>query len=62
MELPDAIVIDLMQPEWRRWMIHSMSTRRYWGNGKWHKRRRDGELWNSKAEAEQEVRIVRMGS
>lgn len=56
------IVIDLMRSEWRRWMIYRISSQRYWGNGKWRKHRRDGELWNSKAEAEQELRIVRMGS
>jgi hypothetical protein len=62
MSLQDVIVIDLMRSEWRRWMIYRISTKRYWGNGRWRKRRRDGDLWHDKSEAEREVQMVRLRS
>jgi hypothetical protein len=62
MELHDVVVIDLMRPDWRRWMIYRISTGRYWSKGRWRKRRRDGELWHDKVEAEKELQMVRLGS
>ncbi len=58
----NVILLEIGRPKWRRWMIFHRERNRYWRSGAWKKRRRDGELWHSKAEAEQELHIVRLGS
>jgi hypothetical protein len=53
-----VILIDVGKPEWRRWMIFHSEKSRYWDKGRWTKRRRQGELWHRKAEAEKELQLV----
>jgi len=55
-------LIEVGKPAWPRWMIFDTVKRRYWSKGVWKKRRRNGDLWHSKAEAEQELHVVRLGS
>lgn len=57
-----VILIETGQPEWPRWMIFHKQKRRYWSSGCWRKRRRDGDLWHDKAKADQELRMVMLGS
>ena len=58
----DVILLEIGQPKWRRWMVFHNKKRRYWSTGLWKKRKRDGEVWHDKAKAEQELRMVRLGS
>jgi hypothetical protein len=62
MATTDVILIDVGQPAWSRWMILHREKNRYWSKGVWKKRRRNGDLWHSKVEAEKELQLVRMGS
>jgi hypothetical protein len=43
-------------------MVFHRSKNRYWSNGLWKKHRREGDLWDSKINAEQELHLVQMGS
>ena len=62
MSIPSVILIQIGQLEWRRWMIFHRVKYRYWAKGRWRKRRRDGELWYDRAEAEIKMDMVRSGS
>ena len=47
--------------KWPRWMVYHVHKQRYWGNGRWVKRPRDGELWDNKRkalEATSEARLL----
>jgi hypothetical protein len=54
----NVTLIDVGQPAWRRWMIYHSEKKRYWSKGNWKKRRRNGDLWQSKVEAEKELHVA----
>lgn len=62
MAAQEVMLIEVGQPPWPRWMIFHRDKCRYWSKGRWRKRRRNGDLWHIKAEAERELQIVRLGS
>lgn len=55
----DVILIDVGKPTWPRWMVFHQDKRRYWSKGAWKKRRRNGDLFASKVEAEKELAVAR---
>jgi len=55
MAIQEVNLIEVGQPTWRRWMIFDTAKRRFWSKGVWKKRRRHGDLWHSKAEAQKEL-------
>lgn len=55
-------LIDVGQLAWPRWMIVHRERKRYWSKGTWKKRRRNGELWCNRTEAERELHIARSKS
>lgn len=57
-----VVLLEVGQQAWPRWMIVHRGTRRYWSNGSWKKRRRNGDLWSNRAEAEQALHVARSGS
>jgi hypothetical protein len=59
MALRNVTLIEVGQPSWPRWMVYSNDRRRYWCKGTWKKRRRNGELWHNKSEAEKELAVAR---
>lgn len=62
MALQNVILIEVGQPNWQRWMIFDQERKRYWSKGVWKKRRRNGDLWSSRVEAEQQLHVVRSGT
>lgn len=54
----DVVVIEVGGPLWRRWMIYHKSIRRYWSKGRWRKRRRDGDLFNSMSDVQGEQKFA----
>jgi hypothetical protein len=58
----NVILFGVGQQKWPRWMIFDAVEKRYWSKGTWKKRRRNGDLWHDKAEAERELQAVRSWS
>jgi hypothetical protein len=62
MASPNVTLIEVGQPPWPRWMIFHSEKKRYWSKGAWKRRRRNGELWSDRTEAERELHTVQLGS
>lgn len=62
MAVQPVILIEVGKPTWSRWMIFHREKNRYWDKGLWVKRRRQGELWQRKVEAQAEVQFVRLAA
>jgi hypothetical protein len=62
MATKNVILIEIGKPAWCRWMVFHSEKKRYWDKGRWIKRRRNGELWHRKVEAEAELQFVRLAS
>jgi hypothetical protein len=59
MSSPNVLLLFVGRPGWSRWMIIHDQKKRYWCKGRWKKRRRNGELWANKSEAEKELAVAR---
>lgn len=57
MSSQDVLLLFVGPPSFPRWMI--VQKERYWCKGTWKKRRRNGELWASKTDAEKELAVAR---
>ncbi len=60
MSSQDVLLLFVGRPSFPRWMI--VQKERYWCKGTWKKRRRNGELFASKSEAEEELVVARASS
>ena len=55
-------LLSVGRPGFPRWMVIHDPKKKYWRNGTWTKLRRNGELWDSKTEAETELAVARASS
>ena len=58
----NVILIEIGQPTFPRWMIFHSERKRYWDQGRWAKKRKQGELWHRKSTAQKELQFVRLAS
>ena len=45
-------LLQIGNTEWPRWMVYHDIRARYWSKGRWVKRRRNGEVWHKRSDAE----------